>query len=159
MNGQYTSDGGTHLSAFREGLLRGINDFANKKFSGDDVREGVLGAIAIRLKEPIFESQTKNKLGNSEIRSDLVTRIAQSTAQALHRNTTEAKKLIAKIEETQKLRKELNSVKKLARERSKAVRFGYLNSKTANIIMITQSKNILIHKFLLPKDNLRPAHW
>ena len=121
VNGQYTSDGGTHLSAFREGLLRGINDFANKKFSGDDVREGVLGAIAIRLKEPVFESQTKNKLGNSEIRSDLVTRIAQSTAQALHRNTTEAKKLIAKIEETQKLRKELNSVKKLARERSKAV--------------------------------------
>ena len=121
VNGQYTSDGGTHLSAFREGLLRGINDFANKKFSGDDVREGVLGAVAIRLKEPVFESQTKNKLGNSEIRSDLVTRIAQSTAQALHRNTTEAKKLIAKIEETQKLRKELNSVKKLARERSKAV--------------------------------------
>ena len=85
------------------------------------MREGVLGAIAIRLKEPVFESQTKNKLGNSEIRSDLVTRIAQSTAQALHRNITEAKKLIAKIEETQKLRKELNSVKKLARERSKAV--------------------------------------
>ena len=121
VNGQYTSDGGTHLSAFREGLLRGINDFANKKFSGDDVREGVLGAIAIRLKEPVFESQTKNKLGNSEIRSDLVARVAQATAQALHRNTAEAKKLIAKIEETQKLRKELNSVKKLARERSKAV--------------------------------------
>ena len=121
VNGQYTSDGGTHLSAFREGLLRGINDFANKKFSGDDVREGVLGAIAIRLKEPVFESQTKNKLGNSEIRSDLVARVAQATAQALHRNTVEAKKLIAKIEETQKLRKELNSVKKLARERSKAV--------------------------------------
>ena len=77
VNGQYASDGGTHLSAFREGLLRGINDFANKKFSGDDVREGVLGAIAIRLKEPVFESQTKNKLGNSEIRSDLVARVAQ----------------------------------------------------------------------------------
>ena len=121
VNGQYTSDGGTHLSAFREGLLRGINDFANKKFSGDDVREGVLGAVAIRLKEPIFESQTKNKLGNSEIRSDLVARVAQAVAQALHRNTGEAKKLVAKIEETQKLRKELNSVKKLARERSKAV--------------------------------------
>ncbi|OUX36875.1 MAG: DNA topoisomerase IV [Kiritimatiellaceae bacterium TMED266] len=121
VNGQYTSDGGTHLSAFREGILRGINDFANKKFSGDDVREGILGAVAIRLKEPVFESQTKNKLGNSEIRSDLVARVAQAAAQALHRNTPEAKKLIAKIEETQKLRKELNSVKKLARERSKAV--------------------------------------
>ena len=121
VNGQYTSDGGTHLSAFREGLLRGINDFSNKKFSGDDVREGILGAIAIRLKDPIFESQTKNKLGNSEIRSDLVSRIAQGVTQALHRDTTETKKLINKIEETQKLRKELNSVKKLARERSKSV--------------------------------------
>ncbi len=121
VNGQYTSDGGTHLSAFREGLLRGINDFANKKYSGDDVREGVLGAVAIRLKEPIFESQTKNKLGNSEIRSDLVAKISQVVADLLHRDPTEAKKLISKIEETQKLRKELNSVKKLARERSKSV--------------------------------------
>ena len=121
VNGQYTSDGGTHLSAFREGILRGINDFSNKKFSGDDVREGIIGAISVKLKEPIFESQTKNKLGNSEIRSELVSKIAQATTQALHREINEAKKLIAKIEETQKLRKELNSVKKLARERSKSV--------------------------------------
>ena len=121
VNGQYTSDGGTHLSAFREGLLRGINDYANKKFDGDDVREGVLGAVAIRLKEPIFESQTKNKLGNTEIRSDLVAKVSQAVMESLHRDPTEAKKLITKIEETQKLRKELNTVKKLARERSKSV--------------------------------------
>lgn len=121
VNGQYTSDGGTHLSAFREGLLRGINDFAKKKFSGEDVREGILGAIAIRLKEPVFESQTKNKLGNTELRSDLVAQVSQVVANLLHRNTEDAKKLITKIEETQKLRKELNSVKKLARERSKSV--------------------------------------
>ena len=80
-----------------------------------------LARLLFDLRSLFFESQTKNKLGNSEIRSDLVARIAQATAQALHRNTTEAKKLIAKIEETQKLRKELNTVKKLARERSKAV--------------------------------------
>ena len=121
VNGQYTSDGGTHLSAFREGLLRGINDFSNKKFSGDDVREGVLAAVAIRLKDPVFESQTKNKLGNTEIRAELVARISQAVAESLHRDTAEAKKLITKIEETQKLRKELNTVKKLARERSKSV--------------------------------------
>ena len=121
VNGQYTSDGGTHLSAFREALLRGINDFANKKFSGDDVREGVLGAVAIRLKEPVFESQTKNKLGNTEIRSDLVSKISQVVADLLHRNPTEAQKLVGKIEETQRLRKELNSVKKLARDRSKSI--------------------------------------
>ncbi|HEY5653551.1 MAG TPA: toprim domain-containing protein [Pontiella sp.] len=121
VNGQYTSDGGTHLSAFREGLLRGINDFANKKFSGDDVREGILGAVAIRLKEPVFESQTKNKLGSTEIRSDLVAKVSQVVADLLHRDPEQAKKLVSKIEETQKLRKELNTVKKLARERSKSV--------------------------------------
>ncbi|NLX25375.1 MAG: type IIA DNA topoisomerase subunit B, partial [Lentisphaerae bacterium] len=121
VNGQYTSDGGTHLSAFREGLLRGVNDYASKKFDGDDVREGVLGAVAIRLKEPIFESQTKNKLGNTEIRSDLVARISQAVAELLHKNPDDAKKLVTKIEETQKMRKELNTVKKLARERSRSV--------------------------------------
>lgn len=121
VNGQFTTDGGTHLSAFREGLLKGINIFAKKRFDGDDVREGVLGAIAIRLKEPVFESQTKNKLGNTEIRADLVAKIRDIVADLMHRNPKAAEKLINKIEETQKLRKELQSVKKLARERSKSV--------------------------------------
>jgi len=121
VNGQFTSDGGTHLSAFREGLLKGINEYASGKFNGDDVREGVLGAIAIRLKEPVFESQTKNKLGNTDIRSDLVARMKRAVADLLHRNKPSAEKLLEKIRESQKLRKELNSVKKLARERSKAV--------------------------------------
>ncbi|MBC8207313.1 MAG: type IIA DNA topoisomerase subunit B [Kiritimatiellales bacterium] len=121
VNGQFTSDGGTHLSAFREGLLKGINEYANAKFDGNDVREGVLGAVAIRLKEPIFESQTKNKLGNTEIRSDIVADVKKAVVELLHRNKPAAEKLIEKIKESQKLRKELNSVKKLARERSKAV--------------------------------------
>lgn len=121
VNGQYTNDGGTHLSGFREGILRGVNDFAKKKFSGDDVREGLLGAISIRLKDPIFESQTKNKLGNSEIRSEIVARVQESVLKLLHSNKSQADKLINKILETQKFRKELNAVKKLARERSKAI--------------------------------------
>jgi len=121
VNGQYTSDGGTHLSAFREGILKGINEYAKAKFDGNDVREGILGAVAIRLKEPVFESQTKNKLGNTDIRSDLVANVKKAVAELLHRNKPAAEKLIEKIKESQKLRKELNSVKKLARERSKAV--------------------------------------
>ena len=121
VNGQFTSDGGTHLSAFREGLLKGINEYANARFDGNDVREGVLGAVAIRLKEPVFESQTKNKLGNTEIRSDLVADVKKAVLEQLHRNKPAAEKLLEKIKESQKLRKELNSVKKLARERSKAV--------------------------------------
>lgn len=121
VNGQFTSDGGTHLSAFREGLLKGVNEYAGTKFDGSDVREGVLGAVAIRLKEPVFESQTKNKLGNSEIRSDLVASVKRAVSELLHRNKSAATKLVDRIKENQKLRKELSSVKKLARERSRAV--------------------------------------
>src|SRR5437879_2855633 len=75
VNGQYTTDGGTHLSAFREGLLKAVNEHAQEKFEGDDVRESMIGAVSIRLKDPVFESQTKNKLGNTEIRTDLVNRV------------------------------------------------------------------------------------
>jgi len=121
VNGQYTSDGGVHLSAFREGFLKGVNLFAKAKFDGDDVRESMVGAIAIRLKDPVFESQTKNKLGNTEIRSELVAKIRDVVADLLHRNPEASETLVKKIEETQTLRKELLSVKKLARERSKAV--------------------------------------
>jgi topoisomerase IV subunit B len=121
VNGQYTTDGGTHLSAFREGILKGINEFSKGKYDGEDVREGILGAIAIRLKDPIFESQTKNKLGNTEIRSEIVNRLKDVVVDLLHRDPKAAQKLIEKIEDTQKLRKELQAVKKVARERSKAI--------------------------------------
>ena len=120
VNGQYTTDGGTHLSAFREGVLKAVNEFAKGKFDGDDVREGLVGAIAIKLKEPMFESQTKNKLGNTEIRSDLVSRVKDEVLRLMHQHPKEAEKLVAKVQETQKLRKELNSVKKMAREKSRA---------------------------------------
>jgi DNA gyrase subunit B/topoisomerase-4 subunit B len=121
VNGQYTNDGGTHLSAFREGVLRGVNDFAKKKFDGDDVREGMLGAIAIRLKDPVLESQTKNKLGNTDIRSDIVSRVQEAVLKLLHSNKAQADRVVDKIAETQKFRQELNAVKKLARERAKAI--------------------------------------
>ncbi len=121
VNGQYTSDGGIHLSAFREGILKAFNEFSGKKFDGDDVRESMVGAIAIRLKEPIFESQTKNKLGNSEIRGELVTQVREIVTDLLHRNPKAAEKAVKKIEETQKLRKELMTVKKMARERARSV--------------------------------------
>jgi DNA gyrase/topoisomerase IV subunit B len=121
VNGQYTTDGGTHLSAFREGVLKAVNEFSGKSYDGDDVREGLVGAVAIRLKDPIFESQTKNKLGNTEIRAELVQRVRKIVADLLHRNPKASEKLVRKIEETQKLRKELQAVKKMARERSRAV--------------------------------------
>ncbi len=121
VNGQFTSDGGTHLSAFREGILKAVNSFAKRSFEGDDVREGLIGAVAIRLKSPVFESQTKNKLGNTEIRSDLVKEIQRVVEDLLHRDPKRAAALALKIEDTEKLRKELQAVKKLARERSRSV--------------------------------------
>ena len=69
VNGQYTADGGTHLSAFREGILKGVNEYAKKNFQGVDVREGIVGTILVKVKDPVFESQTKNKLGNTELRA------------------------------------------------------------------------------------------
>ena len=120
VNGQFTSDGGTHLSAFREGLVKAFNAFAKGKYSGDDIRESMVGAIAIRLKEPIFESQTKNKLGNTDIRSGLVVEVRDQVLDLLHRHPKEAEKALAKIDETVKLRKELHSLKKTARERARS---------------------------------------
>ena len=81
----------------------------------------MVGAVAIRLKDPVFESQTKNKLGNTEIRTDLVNQVREELLHFFNRNKEIAEKIIAKVEDTQQLRKELQEVKKLARERAKAI--------------------------------------
>jgi topoisomerase IV subunit B len=121
VNGQYTSDGGTHLSAFREGLLKAVNEYCNGKYEGDDVRECMVGAVAIRLKDPVFESQTKNKLGNTEIRTELVNNVREELLHFFQRNKQIAETIVAKVKDTQQLRKELQEVKKLSRERAKAI--------------------------------------
>src|SRR5579863_1249340 len=121
VNGQYTADGGTHLSAFREGLLKAVNEYAKAKYEGDDVRECMVGAVAIRLKDPVFESQTKNKLGNTEIRTELVNNVREELLHFFQRNKQIAETIMAKVQDTRQLRKELQEVKKLARERAKAI--------------------------------------
>ena len=119
VNGQYTSDGGVHESAFREGLLKGINEFARKSFAGPDVRDGMLGAIAIKLQDPVFESQTKNKLGSTEVRNWVVQEVKDAVTVWLHKNPKVGNRLVEKIAANERLRKELNAVKKQARERAK----------------------------------------
>ena len=121
VNGQHTTEGGTHLTAFKEGLTKALNEYSKKKFDGDDVREGIIGAIAIRLQDPVFEGQAKTKLGSAEIRSELVAEIKKEAEALFHKNSAEADKLVAKVEETSKLRSQLNTIKKQARERSQAV--------------------------------------
>ena len=134
VNGQYTTDGGTHLSAFREGLLKAVNEYSKGGYEGDDVRECMVGAVSIRLQDPVFESQTKNKLGNTEIRSELVNKVREELLHFFNRNKEIAEKIIAKVEDTRQLRKELQEVKKLARERAKAI-----------TIRIPQLKDCKIH--------------
>jgi topoisomerase-4 subunit B len=121
VNGQYTNDGGTHQSAFREGLLKGVNEFAGRSFSGEDVRDGIVGAVAIKLQDPVFESQTKNKLGSTEVRSWLVPAVRNQVLRWLHGNEGAARLLLEKVQSNERLRKELAAIKKEARERARKV--------------------------------------
>ena len=121
VNGQYTNDGGTHQSAFREGLLKGINAFTKKNYAGEDVRDGLIGAIAIKVQDPVFESQTKNKLGSTDVRPWVVQIVRDEVERWLHRTPDVAQKLLEKVHVNERVRKELSSIKKEARERSKRV--------------------------------------
>ncbi len=123
VNGQYTSDGGTHLSAFREGLLKGVCEFTKKNFQGIDVREGVVGAVLVRVKDPVFESQTKNKLGNAELRAPVVQEVKEAVTDLLHKHPETARRVVERIAFNEKLRRELAAVKKEAREKQRKISF------------------------------------
>ncbi|MCR4677104.1 MAG: type IIA DNA topoisomerase subunit B [Sphaerochaetaceae bacterium] len=121
VNGQYTSDGGTHQAAFKEGLLKGINEFFKKSWSPQDVREGIVGAISIKVETPVFESQTKNKLGNTEIRGPIIDEVKEAVVEFLHKNPEDAQKLSQKIIQNETIRKKLSEVKKVAKENAKKI--------------------------------------
>ncbi|OGV65161.1 MAG: DNA topoisomerase IV [Lentisphaerae bacterium RIFOXYB12_FULL_65_16] len=119
VNGQYTNDGGTHQSAFREGILKAVNEFSGKNYDGADARDGIVGAIAIKLKDPLFESQTKNKLGNHEIRGEIVNKVREVVMAHLYKNPEVATRLIEKIAQNASVRQEIQNVKKEAKEKAK----------------------------------------
>ncbi len=121
VNGTYTSEGGTHLSALREGLLKGVNEYSNKKFTGNDVRDGVVATLAVKIVEPVFESQTKNKLGNTDIRSWIVNKVKDAVASSLYKDTDLAERVLEKVQRNQKVRKELQSVRKEAKAKARKV--------------------------------------
>jgi DNA gyrase/topoisomerase IV subunit B len=121
VNGTYTSEGGTHLSAFREGILKGVNEFSNKKFAGNDVRDGIVGTLSVKIVEPVFESQTKNKLGNTDIRAWIVNKVKDAVSSALYKDTALADRLLEKVQRNQKVRKELQSVRKEAKAKARKV--------------------------------------
>ncbi|QFP42253.1 type IIA DNA topoisomerase subunit B [Borrelia miyamotoi] len=123
VNGQYTSDGGTHQTGFREGFARAINDFLKKTYSSTDVREGLVATLSVKIKDPMFESQTKNKLGNIEIRSDIAKEVQRIILEILYKDKTLAKIIENKVVENERLRKELSSVRKEAKERARKISF------------------------------------
>ena len=121
VNGQHTSDGGTHQAAFKEGIVKGINEYFKKSWEAQDVRDGLIGAIAVKVKEPVFESQTKNKLSNTDIRSSIVAEVKDAVVDFLLKHVDQAQKLNDKILNNERLRKELNDVRKGAREAARKV--------------------------------------
>ena len=122
VNGQYTSDGGTHQAAFKEGILAGVKEFYKKpQWAPQDVREGIVGAIAIKVQTPVFESQTKNKLGNTEVRTPIINEVKEAIIDFLHKNPEAAQQLNQKILTNETIRKKLTEVKKIAKENAKKI--------------------------------------
>ncbi|MDD2475174.1 MAG: DNA topoisomerase IV subunit B [Dysgonamonadaceae bacterium] len=126
VNGQHTTQGGTHLTAFREAAARVIREFYNKNFEFSDIRSGMVAAISIKVEEPVFESQTKTKLGSKEIGPNGVTVnkfigdfLKKELDNFLHKNPQTAEALQKKILDSEKERKAIAGVTKLARERAK----------------------------------------
>jgi topoisomerase-4 subunit B len=126
VNGQYTTQGGTHQAAFREAVVKTIREFYKKDFEPTDVRKSIVAAISVKVQEPVFESQTKTKLGSNEIapggqsiRSFIGDFIKQHLDNYLHKNPETAKAIEAKILANERERKELTGIQKLARERAK----------------------------------------
>ncbi|WP_233884131.1 DNA topoisomerase IV subunit B [Tenacibaculum piscium] len=126
VNGQHTTQGGTHQAAFREAIVKTIREFYGKSFEASDIRKSIISAIAIKVMEPVFESQTKTKLGSTEMGDDLPTVrtyindfIKTQLDNFLHKNTEIADKLQRKIIQAEKERKELSGIRKLAKDRAK----------------------------------------
>lgn len=126
VNGQNTTQGGTHLNAFREAVVKTIRDFYNKNFEASDVRKSIVSAISVKVEEPVFESQTKTKLGSTDIgpqgpsvRSFIGDFIGKQLDNFLHKNPEVADALLRKILQAERERKELSGIRKLARDRAK----------------------------------------
>jgi topoisomerase-4 subunit B len=126
VNGQYTTQGGTHLAAFREAIVKTIREFYKKDFDASDIRQSVVAAIAVRVQEPVFESQTKTKLGSQSIGPDGPTLrtfvndfIKVELDNYLHKNPSTAEALLKRIMQSERERKEISGIKKLANERAK----------------------------------------
>ena len=126
VNGQFTTQGGTHLSAFREAVSKTIKDFYKRDFDPADVRQGMIAAVSIKVQDPVFESQTKTKLGSKEmgpggvtVRNFIGDFLKEKLDNYLHRHPDTADAILKKILDSEKERKAISGIQKLARERAK----------------------------------------
>ena len=126
VNGQNTTQGGTHLNAFKEGVVKTIRDHFKKDFDATDVRQAVVGAVAIRVQEPVFESQTKTKLGSTylgegeaPVRSFIVDFLRKHLDNHLHKNPETADAILKRIQQSERERKDMAGVRKMANQRAK----------------------------------------
>ncbi|MCL1821511.1 MAG: type IIA DNA topoisomerase subunit B [Prolixibacteraceae bacterium] len=128
VNGQHTSQGGTHLQTFREALVKIIRDFYKKDFEPSDIRASIIAAISIKVEEPVFESQTKTKLGSRDmgpdgptVRTYITNFVQKELDNYLHKNHETAEMLLRRIQESERERKAISGIKKLAKDRAKKV--------------------------------------
>lgn len=128
VNGQHTTQGGTHLQAFREAYVKTIREFYNKNFDPSDIRASIIAAVSIKIEEPVFESQTKTKLGSREMGPNgpsvakyIADFLKKDLDDHLHKHSETSDILLKKIQENEKERKAISGIKKLARERAKKV--------------------------------------
>ncbi len=126
VNGQHTTQGGTHLQAFKEALVKTLRDFYKKDFDINDIRASIVAAISVRVQEPVFESQTKTKLGSQNVyeggpsmRSFVGDFLTKHLDDFLHKNPATAEALLTRIQQSERERKELSGIRKLANERAK----------------------------------------
>ncbi len=126
VNGQYTTQGGTHLAAFREALVKTVREFYKKEFDASDIRASIVGAVSLRVQEPVFESQTKTKLGSQNmapegpsLRSFVGDFIKKELDDYLHKHPDAAEALLKRITQSERERKDMAGIKKLANERAK----------------------------------------
>ncbi len=128
VNGQFTPQGGTHQAAFREALVKTIRDFYHKEFDASDIRASIVSALSIKVEEPIFESQTKTKLGSKDmgpdgpsVRNFIMNFVQKELGNFLHKNGQTAEILLKRIQESERERKAISGIQKLAKQRAKKV--------------------------------------
>jgi len=168
VNGQFTTQGGTHQQAFRESFVKVIRDFYKKDFEASDIRTSIVAAVSVRVQEPVFESQTKTKLGSQSVyeggpsmKKFVEEFLSKELDNYLHRNPSVAEALKKRIEQNERERKELAGIKKLANERAKKANLhnkklrdcrAHLNDEPPVKIEKSLLRNKITPPYLLPRE-------